>query len=63
VCVMGTIVAGGFFVASRPRIGKNVVVGLLVAFAVIVLAVGVIGGIAGQRDEEPAPAPNSGAVQ
>jgi len=64
VCVLGTIVAGGFFVASRPHISKNVVVGLLVAFAVLAIAVGVIGGIAGQRDaESPAPAPISGVVQ
>src|SRR5262249_24659008 len=64
VAVLATIVAGGFFVASRPRIGKNTVIALLVAFAVIVLAVGVIGGIAGQRDaESPAPAPISRVVQ
>ncbi len=63
VAVLASIVAGGFLVASRPRISGNTVVGLLVAFAVIVIALGVIGGVAGSREtEEPAPAPTAGVV-
>lgn len=44
------VVAAGFLVASRPRLSSNVVVGLLVAGALIVIAVGVAGGVAGSRE-------------
>jgi hypothetical protein len=61
VVVIGVIVAGGFLVASRPRISSNVVIGVLVAAAVVVIALGVAGAVAGGREaEEPAP---EGAAQ
>jgi hypothetical protein len=44
------VVAGGFLVASRPRISSNVVVGLLVAGALVVIGLGVAGGVAGTRE-------------
>jgi hypothetical protein len=44
------IVGVGFFVASRPRISSNVVVGLLVVGALVVIGVGVAGGVAGTRE-------------
>lgn len=44
------IVGAGFFVASRPRISSNVVVGLLVVGALVVIGVGVAGGVAGTRE-------------
>lgn len=63
VMVMAIIVTGGFLVASRPRLSSNVIVGLLVAAAVVVLAVGIGGALHGSRDaEEPAPAENAQVV-
>lgn len=44
------IVALGFLVASRPRVSSNVVVGLLVAGALLVIGIGVAGGVAGTRE-------------
>ena len=44
------VVAIGFLVASRPRISSNVVVGLLVVGALIVIGIGVAGGVAGTRE-------------
>jgi hypothetical protein len=44
------IVALGFVVASRPRVSSNVVVGLLVAGALLVIGIGVAGGVAGTRE-------------
>jgi hypothetical protein len=46
------VVAVGFFVASRPKISSNVVVGLLVAGAVLVIGIGVAGAVAGSREFE-----------
>jgi hypothetical protein len=43
----------GFFIASRPRISSNVVVALLVVGGVAVIAAGVAGGVAGQREFHP----------
>jgi hypothetical protein len=61
VVVLGVIVVGGFLVASRPRISTNVIVGLLVAAAVVVIALGVAGAVHGERKAvEPA---TEGAVQ
>lgn len=50
LAVAVVVVGGGFLVASRPRISSNVVVGLLVAGAVIAIGVGVAGAVAGTRD-------------
>jgi hypothetical protein len=44
------IVGAGFFIASRPRISSNVVVGLLVVGALVVIGIGVAGGVAGTRE-------------
>ncbi|MBN2623485.1 MAG: hypothetical protein JXA83_08960 [Acidimicrobiales bacterium] len=44
------IVAAGFLIASRPRISSNVVVGVLVVGALIVIGLGVAGGVAGTRE-------------
>ena len=44
------IVGAGFVIASRPRISSNVVVGLLVVGALVVIGVGVAGGVAGTRE-------------
>jgi hypothetical protein len=40
----------GMLVASRPKLGSNVVVGLLLASAVVVLAVGVGAAVNGERE-------------
>jgi hypothetical protein len=50
LAVAVVIVGLGFFVASRPRISSNVLVGMLVAGAVIAIGLGVAGGIAGKRE-------------
>ena len=44
------VVAIGFLVASRPRLSSNVVVGLLVVGALVVIGIGVAGGVAGTRE-------------
>jgi hypothetical protein len=44
------VVAGGFLVAARPKISPNVVVGLLVVGALIVIGLGIAGGVAGPRE-------------
>jgi hypothetical protein len=44
------VVGAGFLVASRPRISSNVVVGLLVLGAVVVIGIGIAGAVAGPRE-------------
>ena len=44
------IIGGGFVIASRPRISPNVVVGLLVVGALVVIGIGVAAGVAGTRE-------------
>jgi hypothetical protein len=44
------VIAGGFLVAARPKISPNVVVGLLVVGALIVIGIGIAGGVAGPRE-------------
>ena len=44
------VVGGGFIVASRPKISSNVVVGLLVVGALVVIGLGIAGGVAGPRE-------------
>jgi hypothetical protein len=46
------VVAAGFFMASRPNISSNVVVGFLVVAAVVVIGIGVAGAVAGTREFE-----------
>jgi hypothetical protein len=50
VVVTALIVIGAFTVASRPNISSNVVVGLVVAGAVAIIAVGVAGAVGGERE-------------
>ncbi len=50
VIVTALIVAGAFWVASRPHISSNVVVGLVVAGAVAIIAIGVAGAVNGPRE-------------
>jgi hypothetical protein len=57
VVLLAIIVAGGFLVAARPRLSSNVIVGALMALAVVVIGLGIAGALHGERDtEEPAPA-------
>ena len=44
------VVGGGFVVAARPKISSNVVVGLLVVGALVVIGIGIAGGVAGPRE-------------
>jgi hypothetical protein len=44
------VIGGGFLIAARPKISPNVVVGLLVAGALIVIGIGIVGGVAGPRE-------------
>lgn len=46
------VVAGGALVASRPTISPNVVVGLLVVGAVVVIGIGIASAAVGTRDFE-----------
>ena len=46
------VVALGFLVASRPRLSPNLVVGLLVAGAVLIIGIGVASAVAGTREFE-----------
>jgi len=50
VIITSLIVAGAFWVASRPHISSNVVVGLVVAGAVAIIAIGVAGAVNGPRE-------------
>jgi hypothetical protein len=63
---IGVVVIGaGFAVASRPRISSNVVVGLLVVAALVVIGVGVAGGVNGTREfheHEEEEGPEEGAL-
>jgi hypothetical protein len=56
IVIAALVVVGGFLVASRPRLSSNIVVGLLVALAVIVIALGIAGAVAGphELDEDAA---------
>jgi hypothetical protein len=46
------VVAVGFWVASRPRLSPNLIVGLLAAGAVLVIGIGVVSAVAGAREFE-----------
>jgi len=50
VVVTALIVIGAFWVASRPHLSSNVVVGLVVAGAVAIIAIGVAGAVSGPRE-------------
>jgi hypothetical protein len=40
----------GFFFASRPRIGANVIVGVLLVAALVVIGLGIAGAVSGERE-------------
>ena len=48
--ITGTIIVLGFFFASRPRISRNVVVGVLLLAAVVVIGLGISGAVSGERE-------------
>jgi len=50
VVVTALIVVGAFWVASRPQLSSNVVVGLVIAGAVAIIAIGVAGAVGGPRE-------------
>ena len=50
VVVTALIVIGAFWVASRPQLSSNVVVGLVAAGAVAIIAIGVAGAVSGPRE-------------
>lgn len=50
----GVVVLLGALLATRPRASANLVVGLLLVAAVVVIGLGVAGSVAGERDFHPA---------
>jgi hypothetical protein len=67
VGLAATIVALGFFFASRPRVSANLVVGVLLVAAVGVIGAGIGAAVAGQREihdegEEEEPESGEGAL-
>src|SRR4029453_18275248 len=50
VIVTALIVVAAFWVASRPRISSNVVIGLVIAGAVAIIAIGIAGAVNGPRE-------------
>lgn len=48
------VLAVGALVASRPRLSSNVIVGVVAALAVVVIGIGVVAGVAGEREFHPA---------
>lgn len=50
ISIAGVIIAAGFFFASRPRISANVVVGVLLLAALVVIGLGIGGAVSGQRE-------------
>lgn len=53
IAVAAVVLFGGFLVAYRPRLGPNFLAGLVTAFALLVIAGGIIGAAAGTREFEP----------
>lgn len=43
----------GAFIATRPRVSSNVIVALLLVAAIAVIALGVVGGVSGEREFHP----------
>jgi hypothetical protein len=48
--IAATIIAVGFFFASRPRISANVIVGVLLVAALVVIGLGIGGAVSGERE-------------
>ena len=69
IVIAALVLAVGFLVAYRPRLGKDAIAGVLVLFAAVVVVGGVIGAASGSREfvhEEPeneADEPGAGGVE
>ena len=50
VIVTALIVVGAFWVASRPHISSDLVIGVVIAAAVAIIAVGIVGAVGGPRE-------------
>ena len=50
VGITGAIIVLGFFFASRPRISANVIVGVLLIAALVVIGLGIGGAVSGERE-------------
>lgn len=50
ISIATVIILTGFFFASRPRISANVVVGVLLVAALVVIGLGISGAVSGQRE-------------
>jgi hypothetical protein len=48
--ISGVIIVVGFFFASRPRISANVIVGVLLLAALVVIGVGISAAVSGERE-------------
>jgi hypothetical protein len=50
ISIAGLIILSGFFFASRPRVSANVIVGVLLLAALVVIGVGIAGAVSGERE-------------
>jgi hypothetical protein len=50
IVIASLVLLAGFAFAYRPKLGRNVVAGVLAVFAVLVIAGGIIGAASGTRD-------------
>jgi hypothetical protein len=50
IAVATTILLIAFLVAYRPRVGSSILSGMLALGAVVLIAVGIVSGVAGERD-------------
>jgi hypothetical protein len=50
IVITALVVIVGFTVASRPHLSANLIVGLLVALALIIIALGIGGAVAGPHE-------------
>jgi hypothetical protein len=48
--ITGVIIVIGFFFAARPRISANVIVGVLLVAALVVVGLGIAGAVSGERE-------------
>jgi hypothetical protein len=49
ISIAGLIILSGFFFASRPRVSANVIVGVLLLAALVVIGLGIGGAVSGER--------------
>jgi hypothetical protein len=50
ISIAVAIIGVGFFFASRPRISANVIVGVLLVAALVVIGLGIAGAVSGERE-------------